>query len=152
MRPCHINRLFRLTMCLVLLAVPFTPAGAVSRYWVCDTLSFWSEPSCWSATLGGSGGAGLPAAGDIARFQFSDAIDRTTGLSTFTTTPVLSSFVIGNSGSGSTDFIQTGGSLTSDFSSIGSGSGNGLGGTATYTQQGGDQQNDRQCIRFGNRL
>ncbi len=53
---------------LNLILFQFIISQGASRYWVASSSSSWNDASCWSATNGGSGGASIPGASDIARF------------------------------------------------------------------------------------
>jgi hypothetical protein len=42
---------------------------AQSRFWIATTAGNWNDPSNWSATSGGAGGASVPATGNLAVFN-----------------------------------------------------------------------------------
>jgi hypothetical protein len=42
---------------------------AANRYWIAGATANWNSTANWSATSGGAGGAGIPAAGDVANFD-----------------------------------------------------------------------------------
>ncbi|RLA16261.1 MAG: hypothetical protein DRQ62_16455 [Gammaproteobacteria bacterium] len=131
----NFGRLARIVLCSSLISAVFAPAAhAADRWWVCGTgTNLWSFNSCWSTTSGGTGGATLPQVGDAARFEFNDSINRTIYLTSSTMTSGLATVAMGNGGLGTIELIQTAGSLTSTIEAIGSD----VGGTVTYTQQGG---------------
>ena len=47
----------------------FVSAHAASKYWVSSGSSIWNSSANWSATSGGSGGAGVPGSSDVAYFD-----------------------------------------------------------------------------------
>jgi hypothetical protein len=81
----------------------------------------WNNPLNWSATAGGTGGAGVPGANDSAFIQDSDALNRNVLLDVSPTIAVLS---IGNNGGGMSTLVQNiGFDLTAPYENIGDASG-----------------------------
>ncbi|MDJ1473276.1 hypothetical protein, partial [Xanthocytophaga flava] len=60
--------LYRLAITSILWMITIAYTNAQSLYWVGDGGS-WNDDSHWSATSGGSGGAGVPATTNAAIFD-----------------------------------------------------------------------------------
>lgn len=65
-------------LCMFLLAC-LNNLHAAKRYWIASSADYWNNGANWSATSGGTGGAGVPGSSDTAYFDgnsvFNDTID-----------------------------------------------------------------------------
>jgi len=109
---------------------------AADRYWVGGS-GDWFDPANWSATAGGPGGAGVPAAGQNVYLTPSDAVDRTVSYAgPLEAAPKFSFTGLENTGGGSITLRVSGGQFSTNLLTIGGH------GPAAVVQTGGSMSGD----------
>jgi hypothetical protein len=63
----RIGRVVGLTLALLAGLAP--RAEAVNKYWIATSTANWTDTTKWSLSSGGTGGAAVPGAGDVANFD-----------------------------------------------------------------------------------
>ena len=102
----------------------FTSTQGVTKYWIASSPANWSNGAKWSATSGGPGGVGMPAANDQAIFDGNGLgtsnIDISVNISTLTTTSAFTGIIntAGNALTWSSGFALSSGTFNASSSMI----------------------------------